>query len=146
MKKIVDFFEQEKVLKQRKQEIIDLEKNKVKEQPLSYITSYIGKTDNLLTVSEVKKCLEESEHEAQGAVSATKYSIYISEFAAKNYTEALQKLDDIKEARETLQASLNSVTVSYFNENLADTMAKYEQEIQEHESNQLTIEPSEVSE
>jgi len=146
MQKIVDFFEQQETLKQRKQEIIDEEKMKLKRNHLGYVSNYVKNTDNLLTVDEVRKCLEEEELEAAEMFNATKEHRYISSTASSNYNMAVARLSAIEAAKEVLAESLNNVTVSYFNENLADAMAKYEKELQEHESNQLTIEPAEVAE
>ncbi len=137
--KIIQFFHQQEVLKERQSELIQDEKQKLKDNPVSYVKQFINKTDNFLTVQEIKAELEALEKESTAIIAATKESIFISEFASSNYHEALQKLKDVDTARTVLDESLNTVTVQHFNESLQESLAKFQADKAEQQASVLTI-------
>lgn len=138
--KIIQFFKQQEVLKERKAELIQDEKQKLQDNPVSYVEQFITKTDNFLTVQEIKAELEAVEKESKGIIAATKESIFISEFASSNYHEALQKLKDIDTARTAIDESLKTVTVQSFNETLRRSLNKYAQDKAAQEQSVFEIE------
>lgn len=137
--KIIQFFKQQEVLKERKAELIQDEKQKLQDNPISYVQQFISKTDNVLTVSEVRAELEVLEKESSGIIAATKESIFISEFANNNYHDALQKLKDVDTARTAIDESLKTVTVQSFNESLQESLSKYQADKTEQQASVLTI-------
>lgn len=137
--KIIQFFHQQEVLKERQAELIQDEKQKVKDNPVTYIEKFITKTDNVLTVQEIKAELEALEKESTAIIAATKKSIFISEFASNNYHDALQKLKDVDTARTVLDESLKTVTVQSFNESLQESLSKYQADKTEQQASVLTI-------
>lgn len=137
--KIIQFFRQQEVLKERHAELLDQEKQKLQDNPISYVQQFISKTDNILTVSEVRAELEALEKESTAIIAATSGSIFISEFASSNYHDALQKLKDIDTARTVLDESLKTVTVQSFNESLQESLAKYQADKAEQQASVLSI-------
>jgi hypothetical protein len=138
--KIIQFFKQQEVLKERKAELIQDEKKKLQDNPVTYVQKFISKTDNVLTVSEVRAELEALEKESTAIIAATSGSIFISEFAASNHTNALQKLKDIDTARTAIDESLKTVTVQHFNETLRRSLNKYAQDKAAQEQSVFEIE------
>lgn len=137
--KIIQFFKQQEVLKERKAELIQDEKKKLQDNPVTYVQKFITKTDNVLTVSEIKAELEAVEKESTAIIAATKNVLWINQFASDNYHNALQQLKDIDSARTALDESLKTVTVQYFNESLQESLAKYQADKTEQQASVLTI-------
>lgn len=137
--KIIQFFHQQEVLKERHAELIQDEKQKVMDNPVTYVQQFITKTDNVLTIQEVRAELEALEKESTAIIAATKESIFISEYANLNNKAALQKLKDIDTARTLLDESLKTVTVQHFNEGLQGSLAKFHSDKTEQGASVLTI-------
>jgi len=139
MDKISAYFEQKYLLDATKEERLQSEKDKVKEQPLAYTKAFLKSKDNLLTLQELQALLTEVENVNIKVVKATADLFYTNEFANKNFTESSKKIEAVKTAEKAIADSLKETPVSYFNENLKDALEKHRAVLKKYEEGKLKL-------
>lgn len=141
---IENYFKVKEQLDARKAQEIKDEKQKVADEPVSYVKSYVKKTDNLLEVREVTEVLEVTEAYQNDIIKQTQASIFTVEFAAKNNIKAREKLADIKEAAAILKDATAGVALTTFNEGLNKAMSQFAKDKAALEADKIEIEGNDI--